>query len=81
MTTGRPVPDSQLLKSVTQKLFQRGSGAGCKLTATVSSGTVTLAGTVENEYQKKPIISALNGINGVKRIIDTSTVVARQKRE
>lgn len=80
MTTGN-ISDSQLSRSVSQKLLQRGSGAGCKLTATVSSGTVTLAGTVENEYQKKPIISALNGINGVKRIVDTSTVVARKKRE
>lgn len=81
MSSGRTIPDSQISKSVNQKLMQRGSIAGCKLTATVANGQVTIVGTVENEHQKKPIISALNGISGVRRVIDQSQVVARKKRE
>lgn len=78
--SGKQVPDNQVSRSVTQKLAQRSAGSGCRVTATVSNGYVTLSGTVEHEYQRKPILSSLNGITGVRRVIDQTQLVPRAKR-
>jgi osmotically-inducible protein OsmY len=75
------VPDSQLTRSVNMKIAQRSGGSGCKVTAVVSNGYVTLSGTVDAEYQKRPIINAINGINGVRRIVDSMTVAVKKKKD
>lgn len=81
MVLGKQVPDKILLRSVTQKISQRSGGSGSKITATVTSGSVTLAGTLMQEYQRKALISAMNGISGVKRVVDLMTVIPPKKRE
>lgn len=81
MALGNTVSDRELIKSVTKKLLQRASGSGCKISATVASGTVTLAGVLTQEYQRRMVISSMQGINGVRRIIDSMTVAPRAKRE
>ena len=73
--------DRELLKSVNKKLLQRAGGSGCKITATVASGMVTLAGILGQEYQRRLLISSMQGINGVKRVVDSMTVAPRKKRE
>ncbi|MCC6510578.1 MAG: BON domain-containing protein [Pirellulaceae bacterium] len=75
------VPDNQLTRAVTMKLAQRSGGSGCKVSAAVANGYVTITGSVEAEYQKRPIINAVNGINGVRRVIDQLVVVPKKKRE
>lgn len=75
------IPDSQLTRSVAMKLAQRSGGSGCKISAVVSSGYVTISGTVDAEYQKRPIINAVSGINGVRRVIDQMQVAPKKKRE
>ena len=75
------IPDNQLTRAVTMKLSQRSGGSGCKVTAVVSDGYVTLTGTVEAEYQKRPIINSIGGINGVRRVIDQLQVAPKKKRE
>ena len=80
MAFGKQVPDRELTKSVNKKLLQR-AGSGCKITATVASGMVTLSGVLEQDYQRRALISAMTGINGVKRVVDTMTVAPRKKRE
>jgi osmotically-inducible protein OsmY len=75
------IPDSQLTRSITMKLAQRSGGTGCKVTAVVNSGYVTISGTVDAEYQKRPIINAVNGINGVRRVIDAMNIAPKRKRE
>jgi osmotically-inducible protein OsmY len=80
MSIGKAIPDSQLSRHVTQKLAQRSAGSGCRITATVANGYVTVCGTVEHEYQRKPILSSLNSITGIKRVIDQTQVVPKQKR-
>jgi osmotically-inducible protein OsmY len=80
MSMKKEVPDKTLHRSVTQKLAQRCSGSGAKLLAVVSSGVVTLSGTLAQEYQRRAIISSLSGINGVRRIIDQMTVTPPKKR-
>jgi osmotically-inducible protein OsmY len=81
MALGKQVPDKTLLRSVTQKLAQRSGGSGNKIVATVSSGAVTLSGTLAQEYQRRPITSAMSGIGGVRRVIDLMTVTPPKKRE
>ena len=81
MALGSQIPDKTLHRSVSQKLTQRSGGSGSKLTVTVISGVVTLNGTLAQEYQRKAILSSMNGITGVKRVIDKMTVAPPKKRE
>ncbi len=81
MVLGKPIPDKTLLRGVSQKLAQRVSGSGSKITPTVSSGVVTLSGTLSQEFLRRSIISSMAGIGGVKRVIDNMTVVPPKKRE
>lgn len=61
------VSDKELLKTVSNRL-QRGGGEG--LTADVQQGAVTLKGKIRFESQRRPILRILNGIAGVRRVID-----------
>jgi osmotically-inducible protein OsmY len=80
MVLGKPVPDKNLLRSVTQKLAQKSAGSGTKLTATVSSGVVTLSGVLTQEAQRRMIVNAMVGIGGVRRVIDSMTVAPPKRR-
>ncbi len=81
MALGKIVSDRELQKSVNKKLLQRAGGSGCKISATVSSGMVTLSGVLGQEYQRRVLVNSMHGINGVKRVVDTMTVAERKKRE
>lgn len=81
MALGKQVSDKELLKSVNKKLMQRAGGSGNKVSATVASGMVTLAGVLGQEHVRRSLISSMAGINGVKRVVDTMTVAPRVKRE
>ncbi len=81
MAIGSQIPDKTLLRSVTQKLAQRCSGSGSKINIDVMSGTVTLTGALAQEYQRKAIISSMNTVTGVKRVVDKMTVAPPKKRE
>jgi osmotically-inducible protein OsmY len=81
MVTGKPIPDKTLLRSVSQKLAQRVGGSGSKIIATVSSGIVTLTGTLSQEFLRRSIISSMNGIGGVRRVQDQMVVVPPKKRQ
>ena len=75
------VPDNQLSRSVTMKLAQKSGGSGCKIESMVSGGQVTLSGFVTAEYQRRPIVNAINSISGVRRVIDEIKVTPKKKRE
>lgn len=81
MVLGKNVSDRELQKSVSRKLLQRGGGSGCKVNASVASGLVTLSGVLGQECQRQAIISAMQGIGGVRRVVDTMTVAPRKVRE
>ena len=81
MALGSQIPDKTLLRSVSQKLAQRSGGSGSKLSVTVISGTVTLSGSLAQEYQRKAILSSMHTISGVKRVVDKMTVAPPKKRE
>lgn len=80
MGFGKVVSDRELQKSVDRKLMQRGNGAGCKVSGVVAAGAVTLSGTIGNESQRRPIVSAMNGISGIKRVNDSITLTPPRKR-
>lgn len=80
MVTGKPIPDKTLLRSVTQKLAQRVGGSGSKINVTVNSGVITLSGTLSQEFLRRSIISSMNGIGGVRRVLDQMAVVPPKKR-
>lgn len=81
MALGSQIPDKTLMRSVTQKLAQRCSGSGSKINVDVMSGSVTLTGTLAQEYQRKAILSSMHTITGVKRVVDKMTVAPPKKRE
>lgn len=81
MAFGSPIPDKTVLRSVTQALTTKSAGSGARITAVVSSGTVTLSGMLAQETQRRMILSAMGVISGVKRVIDTMKVTPPKKRE
>ncbi|QDV28116.1 BON domain-containing protein [Aureliella helgolandensis] len=81
MVLGKPVPDKTLLRSVTQKISQRSGGSGSKVVASVNGGVVTLTGVLGQEYQRRPLLSSMSGISGVRRTVDQMTVAPPKKRE
>jgi osmotically-inducible protein OsmY len=80
MAFGSQVPDKTLLRSVNQKLMQKAAGSGSKINATIQGGTVTLSGALAQEHQRKSILACVNGVTGVRRVVDTMTVVPPRKR-
>jgi osmotically-inducible protein OsmY len=72
-----PIPDKTVLKSVNQRLTRTGMGARCRVTATVSRGRVTLAGTIQYENQRRPALRAASLAEGVKGVVDQLTVEPR----
>ena len=70
--------DKDLLKAVNKRLMRAGAGSQARLTAAVQQGTVTLSGTLRHAIQRKPIVKAINGIAGVRRIIDQLQLAPRK---
>jgi osmotically-inducible protein OsmY len=77
----KQVPDNQLNRLVTQKLSQRSAGSGARVSATVANGYVTISGTVEHEYERRPLVNAISSLSGVRRVVDQITLAPKKKRE
>lgn len=75
MFGGKEMSDKELLKTVNRRLAR---GGGASLTASVQSGTVTIAGRLQYEAQRRPILKILNGIAGIRRVIDQLQVATRR---
>lgn len=67
---GNDATDKTLQKTVSQKLARGGTGSQCRVTATVAHGNVTLAGTLQYEAQRAPLLKLIARIAGVRRVID-----------
>ena len=78
MTLGNQVPDKTLLKSVTQKLTRKGANSS-RVKATVRSGDVTIAGSIDYEHERRSIVSSANSVPGVRRVIDQLRVEKKKK--
>jgi osmotically-inducible protein OsmY len=64
------IPDKALLQKVNQRLSRMGSGSQTRITASVCRGEVTLAGALQYAQQRRPLISAVNSVAGIRRVID-----------
>lgn len=64
------VPDKTLLSKVNSRLARCGSGSRTHVAAIVRNGAVTLSGTVDFDYQKRPLLRAASGVDGVRMVID-----------
>ena len=63
------VPDKALLQQVNQRV-QRTAGYGSRVSVSVARGEATLAGSIQYEAQRRPILKAANATAGVRRVID-----------
>lgn len=64
------IPDKTLLAKVNQRLSQCGTGSNVHVNVTIRNGTVTLSGMLEFDYQRRPILRAAQGVQGVRLVID-----------
>lgn len=67
-------PDKALLKKVNQRLMRAGLGAHSRVTAAIRNGQVTLSGSIQYENQRRTILRAATGVDGVSRVVDKLTV-------
>jgi osmotically-inducible protein OsmY len=70
--------DERLKGQLEQKLLSRGIRPPCRVTVEVSNGTVTLAGTVQFEYQKRSAVHTCRSSTKVRSVVDNLQVLARQ---
>jgi osmotically-inducible protein OsmY len=74
------VPDKAILKKINQRLQRTGLGSGCRLSALVRNGQVTLSGSIQYEHQRRSALRAVNGVEGVRGVTDQLQVPARTER-
>ncbi len=79
MLRSNEVPDKSLLQTVNRRLSRTGTGSQTRLTASVQRGTVTLAGTLQFERQRSPIVKAVGNVAGVRNVIDQLRVGEKRK--
>ena len=75
---GTNVPDKTLQQQVIQKLARSGTGGNCRVSSSVAKGTVTLAGSLQYEAQRRPIVKAVASVAGVKRVLDQMQFAPRK---
>jgi osmotically-inducible protein OsmY len=73
------VPDSELLKSIHDRLQRAGANAE-RIRATVDHGTVKLMGALQFEMQRRSYLKVVSAIAGIGRIEDHMQVSAKKKK-
>jgi osmotically-inducible protein OsmY len=73
------IPDKTISEKVNQRLGRMGTGGRDHITATIRSGDVTLTGSLSYEHQRRALVNAARGIEGVRRVIDQLRVVTRKR--
>jgi len=74
------IPDKTILKDVNKRLARSGMGSRCRIVATVSGGQVTLTGQMQYENQRRPVVQAVNRVDGIKGVIDQMTATPQKTR-
>jgi len=64
------IPDKVLLAKVNQRLAQCGVGSNVHVNVVIRNGTVILSGVLDFDYQRKPLLRAAQGVQGVRLVID-----------
>lgn len=76
---GDRVPDKRLTQMINKRLARTGVSQ-CKISVSVRNGYVTLSGTIQFDYQRKAILRAAQGVEGVRQVVDQLSVVPRRTR-
>jgi len=76
---GTPIQDKTITRQVQGKIAGRGLGSPCKIIVNSLKGIVTLTGTVQYAQQKNTAVQAVNGISGVRRVVDQLIVQVVKK--
>jgi osmotically-inducible protein OsmY len=74
------VPDKQISRKVEQRLSRAGLGSQSRIAVRVRSGEVMLSGTLQYETQRRPVLHAARGAEGVRRIVDHLQVRATARK-
>jgi osmotically-inducible protein OsmY len=72
------VPDKALLQKVNQRV-QRTAGYGSRVSVSIFRGEATVAGSLQYEAQRRPILKAANSTAGVRRVIDQMRVAPKKR--
>jgi osmotically-inducible protein OsmY len=74
------VPDRQISQKVQQRLSRAGVGSQSTISVQVRNGDVTLSGSLQYETQRRSVVHAASGVNGVRRVADQLQVKAAVKK-
>ena len=72
------VPDKTLLKNVLLRMTRKGISSA-RVKATVRNGDVTIAGTIDYEHERRSILSSVNSVPCVKRVVDQLRVEKKKR--
>ncbi|NLY01454.1 MAG: BON domain-containing protein [Rhodopirellula sp.] len=75
------VPDKTLLQKLNQRMMRTGTGSQCRVSLAVHNGDVTVSGTIQFEHQRRMVLRAAGGIEGVRRVTDTLRIVPPKKHQ
>lgn len=78
MTIRNQIPDKTLLKSVLQNMTRKGINSS-RVKATAQSGSITIAGTIDYDHERRSILNSVSSITGVKRVIDQLRVEKKKR--
>lgn len=73
------MPDKSLLKKVNQRLIRAGLGSSCSVSASIRNGQVTLIGNLEREGQRRSVLRAASGVDGVRMVVDQLKIQTRTR--
>jgi len=68
------VPDKRIVQKVQQRLSRLSLGAQSKVGVDVRNGSVILSGTLQLERQRKAVMQAARGVEGVRGIVDNMQI-------
>ena len=69
--------DAMILKRVNQRLVRGSQGSNSRISAVVSNHKVTLSGNIRFENQRRLILKAASGVDGVSQVVDQLQVQSR----
>ena len=75
MLRREPTGDKTILKDVNRRLARTGWGSHCRVA--VAGGRVMLSGQIQHERQRQLVLKAVNGVEGIKTVVDQMKVRPR----
>jgi osmotically-inducible protein OsmY len=80
MQRSSQVPDKRICQKVEQRVSRAGLGSQARIKVQVRKGDVTLSGTLQYDRERRPVLRAARGVEGVRGIVDQLHVKAAPKK-